>query len=75
MTKPIGNCKYCNKPLRAFGKERKNGKSHDDWETREYHKKCFKQIGGFGAPTPINRNYEKLKKFIECDLSESQTLF
>ena len=41
MTKPIGNCKYCDKPLRAFGKERKNGKSHDDWETREYHKKCY----------------------------------
>tara|TARA_R100000388_G_scaffold69134_1_gene49971 strand:+ start:64 stop:252 length:189 start_codon:yes stop_codon:yes gene_type:complete len=57
MTKPIGNCKYCDKPLRAFGKERKNGKSHDDWETREYHKKCFKYN--------INRNYQKIKKFIE----------
>jgi hypothetical protein len=51
MTKPIGNCKYCNKPLRAFGKD------HDDWQTRAYHKKCLKYN--------INRNYEKLKKFVE----------
>lgn len=40
--KPIKKvCKYCNKPLRAIGNARKNGKCHKDWKTRDSHKKCW----------------------------------
>ena len=35
-------CKLCNKKMPPIGNKRENGKSHNDWETREYHKKCFK---------------------------------
>ncbi len=35
-------CEYCNKPLRAIGHARKNGKNHNDWSTRKLHKKCWK---------------------------------
>jgi hypothetical protein len=34
-------CEHCNKPLRAIGKARANGKEHADWEGRKYHKKCW----------------------------------
>ena len=37
------NCEYCDKPLVAIGTARGNGKrSHTDWDTRKYHKKCTK---------------------------------
>lgn len=38
------NCKHCNSCIKSFGAARKNGKNHPDWETREYHKKCWKKI-------------------------------
>ena len=38
------NCKMCDKPLKSIGTARKNGKSHPDWATREYHKCCYKVI-------------------------------
>ena len=34
-------CCYCNKPLRAIGNARSNGKSHNDWSARSAHKKCW----------------------------------
>ena len=35
-------CEYCGKPLKAIGTARKNGKkTHNDWDTRKLHKKCF----------------------------------
>jgi len=34
----------CGKPLRAIGHARANGKPHPDWKTREYHKKCYKEL-------------------------------
>ncbi len=37
------NCLYCKGPLVPMGNARKNGKSHNDWEKRELHKKCFVQ--------------------------------
>jgi hypothetical protein len=38
-------CKGCGKPLVAIGRARANGKrSHDDWKSREYHKKCWKLL-------------------------------
>ncbi len=40
----MSNCKECGKPLKSIGTARKNGKkTHGDWATREYHKKCFKE--------------------------------
>lgn len=35
------NCEYCNKKLVPIGNARKNGKYHNDWNTRKYHKKCW----------------------------------
>ena len=37
-------CEYCNKPLVSFGYNRQNGKAHNDWKTRQYHKKCWKEL-------------------------------
>lgn len=34
-------CEHCGKKLVAIGNRRKNGKSHDDWDSRKYHKKCW----------------------------------
>lgn len=34
-------CKMCNKTLVPIGTKRSNGKQHSDWDTREYHKKCW----------------------------------
>ena len=40
--KPVKKmCKYCQKPLKAIGSSRKNGKYHKDWKTRDSHKKCW----------------------------------
>ena len=38
------NCEYCDGPLVKIGKARANGKDHIDWESRRYHKKCFKEL-------------------------------
>jgi hypothetical protein len=40
-------CCYCNKPLKAIGNNRKNGRSFssnngNDWSSRQTHKKCYK---------------------------------
>lgn len=38
-------CQYCKKKLVPIGKARKKGKrTHNDWDTRKYHKKCFIKI-------------------------------
>jgi hypothetical protein len=42
-------CQHCFKPLKAIGRQRKNGKSFrnndsEDWKSRQYHKKCYKAI-------------------------------
>ena len=37
-------CLKCGGPLVAIGSERANGKRHDDWATRQYHKQCFKSL-------------------------------
>jgi ribosomal protein L28 len=34
-------CELCGKVLVPIGTSRKNGKSHRDWNTRQYHKKCW----------------------------------
>jgi hypothetical protein len=34
-------CQLCGKSLVPIGLARKNGKTHQDWNSREYHKKCW----------------------------------
>jgi hypothetical protein len=52
-------CKRCNKALVNIGDKRINGKDHKDWETRIYHKKCWKEM--------IDEKYaiEWAKKYLE----------
>ncbi len=37
-------CLYCHKSLVPVGNSRANGKGHDDWKLRQYHKKCWSFI-------------------------------
>jgi hypothetical protein len=39
---PNGYCLYCERKLVPIGTSRENGKSHDDWADRKYHKKCWR---------------------------------
>ena len=42
---PNKKCEHCGRALVAIGRDRENGKqSHDDWSTRKYHKKCWKEV-------------------------------
>lgn len=36
-----GYCEYCGGRLQPIGLSRANGKTHPDWGTRRYHKKCW----------------------------------
>ncbi len=40
-------CLYCKKPLVKIGLARHNGALHKDWSTRQYHKKCWKELKGY----------------------------
>ena len=48
--KETRKCQHCGGTLRAIGRQRKNGRprymgaSFDDWSTRKYHKKCYKEV-------------------------------
>lgn len=55
-------CKLCKGTLRAVGNGRKNGKNHDDWKSREYHKKCWKDIRTHRRALEIHRNRMKIGK-------------
>ena len=50
QSKPLSRkCQHCGKPLKAIGLERANGKpgrkgAFNDWGTRKYHKKCYKEL-------------------------------
>ena len=38
-------CLSCQRRLVSIGRQRANGKrTHNDWDTREFHKKCWKGI-------------------------------
>ncbi len=37
-------CQLCFKKKQPIGSSRVNGAPHDDWESRKYHKKCWKKI-------------------------------
>ena len=36
-------CHYCKRALVPVGNARANGKAHNDWRTRRYHKKCWRK--------------------------------
>jgi hypothetical protein len=43
-------CEHCGRPLVAIGRARVGGKAtHDDWDTRTLHKKCWREIQQFGV--------------------------
>jgi len=37
-------CLHCRRGLQPIGNSRSNGKCHDDWEARKYHKKCWVKL-------------------------------
>ena len=37
-------CQCCFKKLVPIGNSRANGASHDDWDGRKYHKKCWMEM-------------------------------
>lgn len=37
-------CLRCKRKLVPIGSARKNGANHKDWNTRKYHKGCYKII-------------------------------
>jgi uncharacterized protein with PIN domain len=37
-------CKACGRSLVPVGRSRVGGKPHKDWSTRQYHKKCWKEL-------------------------------
>ena len=39
--KHTNKCVMCGRSIVKFGRARKNGKYHNDWNHRELHKKCF----------------------------------
>ena len=46
-------CFSCMKRLVSIGTSRKNGKrSHKDWNTREFHKKCWKDLFTYDRNIP-----------------------
>ena len=48
-TIPKQKCFHCGKSLVTIGRQRKKGKrTHNDWSSRVYHKKCFKELKGNG---------------------------
>ena len=58
-------CKLCQKTLVAIGLSRENGKKHHkDWNTREYHKKCYK-LKDDTYEKAMDQLYEMAKKFDE----------
>jgi len=40
----VEKCKHCLKSIVAIGDGRKNGKNHNEWKSRKYHKKCYIEI-------------------------------
>ena len=56
-------CTRCQKVLQVVGNSRKNGKKHDDWESRKMHKKCWlidKKIRLFDIYLRVNEGFKPL---------------
>lgn len=43
-----GFCQNCFGAIVPFGNARANGKDHDDWPNRRFHKKCWYQLKNQG---------------------------
>lgn len=59
---PRGGCEHCRLPLVPIGAARANGKSHQDWPTRQYHKKCWverKRLGLETEPKTTELTYQR----------------
>ena len=67
------NCEYCDKPLVAIGTARGNGKrSHSDWDTRKYHKKCMKYVNKeMDVPPICCIDYDKKMRTYEWVLNHT----
>ena len=62
---PNKKCLHCDKAIVAIGNKRANGGMTNDWETRKYHKKCFKEIQEINE---YKRQMERLGEFIGTGL-------
>jgi hypothetical protein len=40
----LGDCYYCGKKLVPIGDRRENGADHNDWDSRKYHKICWRDF-------------------------------
>jgi hypothetical protein len=40
----VEKCNHCLKSIVAIGHGRKNGKNHNEWNSRKYHKKCYIEV-------------------------------
>ena len=41
ITKQYNKCIWCQRPLQPIGTARANGYKHNDWSSRNSHKKCW----------------------------------
>lgn len=65
-------CLLCGKTIVAVGKSRKNGKNHDDWDTRQYHKKCYQQCCKNKKKDIEMYNFIQRGKFYRNEITEDE---
>ena len=54
MNTPVkSKCEHCGGYMQPIGNARKNGKSHNDWGSRKYHKKCWKEMNDARIFMPV----------------------
>lgn len=51
-------CYLCGRRLVAIGNSRANGKMHNDWNSREFHKKCYLEV--IKRPSIYKDEYERI---------------
>ena len=58
------NCRYCNKSIRKF-------RRRNDWKSRPYHLKCWKQVNH-----PVNHHYAEMikKAFDDAGKDDKKTM-
>ena len=75
-TIPSGYCKHCNssRAMPPIGHDRVNGADHPDWDSRLYHKKCWKEIQKEGGVVDLYEEDEGCPNdSIESDSSSSSS--
>lgn len=65
------SCIVCEKPLVSIGNKRKNGKSHDDWNTRISHKCCYK-VNSFFVNKYQYLGREKAIKYFQDEINKNK---